>query len=60
VNGKPAVVEEARQNDALVARVADGLRGRRLVEGVLDLSIAPRQDAIRVVCFPTVAMTGQR
>jgi hypothetical protein len=52
VDGQTAVVEEALERVPLIPRVADRLRGRRLVEGVLDLDIAPRKERVDGRRFP--------
>ena len=46
VDGEAAVVEEALEGDPLVQGVADGLRGRRLVEDLFGLRLAPSEEAV--------------
>jgi hypothetical protein len=44
--GEPTVVEEAAQGNALVARVADRRRQRRLIQHLVDLGVAPFVESI--------------
>jgi hypothetical protein len=46
VDGKPAVVEEALERDALGESVADGLSSGRLVEDAPGLSLAPGEESV--------------
>lgn len=44
--GETPVVEEAAQGDALIARVADRRRQRRLIQHLVDLGVAPFEESI--------------
>ena len=44
VDGQPPVIEKALEGDALVARVRDRRRDRRLIEDGVDLGVAPFEE----------------
>jgi len=46
VDGQAAVVEKLLECDPLVQGIADGLRGRRLVEDLLGLRLTPGEEAL--------------
>jgi len=46
VNRKPSVVEKLREADALIARVANAFRDRRLVEDLVAFGVAPREEGV--------------
>lgn len=46
VNGQASVLEELRESDSLVACVANAIRYRRVVEDLVGLRVAPREERI--------------